>query len=230
MSVWIEGTTKNCTMTAEQYTRFTPYTHLTTFTVKGVVPCSLKGKTETIYVRFNNRELIKDAGGNALSTQVLHAYALRYVYVSDAEKAALDGAGSAFTSSSLVSFGLVIGLCLLQSVAVGSFWIFVNMLQVLSYVPAISCEFPNNLEVFLTEYLTVGKVSIPFDILPSWIPNPLSYLSGFITTPFNERFELCGYQTFSFIYNFADQLITWLLVLLFYILLRILTYMIPESK
>lgn len=229
MTIWIEGTTEECEMKVRPYTNFTAFTHFTRFLVQGVVACSLKGKTEVVYVRFEKPSLIKDLSNNALSTQLLQANTIRYVYVSDSQAAAISGAGTSFTATSLLTFGLVLGASLLQSAAVGSFWVFVNMLQMLSYAPAINCDFPYNLEVFLTEYLSVSKVSIPFNLLPTWIPNPLSFLSGFLTTPFNARFLLCGYESFSFIYNFADQLLTWLLVLLFYILLRILTYLIPEK-
>ena len=230
MTIWIEGAKDECAITVKPYTNFTAFSHFTKFMVQGTVPCSLKGKAETVFVRFERSELIKDLGNNALSNKLLQAAMLRYIYVSDSQAAAISGAGSSFTASSLATFGLVIGVSLLQSAAVGSFWVFVNMLQILSYVPAINCDFPYNLEVFLTDYLSVSKVSFPFAILPSWVPNPLSYVSRFVTTPFNSRFLLCGYESFNFIYNFADQLLTWLLVLLFYIVLRVLTWLIPETK
>ncbi len=230
MTVWIEGAKGACDFKASPYTGFAAGVHLTEFFVQGTVSCSLKGKSEIIYVRFNKLGVITDLQGNKLSTQLLHGEALRYVYVSDSEAAVVAGTGSAFTASSLVTLGLVVGVNMLQSAAVGSFWVFVNMLQMLSYVPAINCDFPYNLETFLTKYLTVSKISIPYDIFPDWVPNPMSYLSSFVTLPFSARFEVCGYETFSFIYNFSDQLTTWLLIFAFYVLLRILTHIIPESK
>ncbi len=229
MSVWIDGA--SCKISSvEMQTNFSAYTHMNSFKLSVSVPCTLKGKSETFNVQFNDLALIRDNGDNKLSTPLITARAPKYTYASAAEKAAVSTSGSAFQAVTLATFALVIVLSMLQSAAVGSFWIFVNMLQLLSYIPAIDCVFPYNLNAFLTQYMSVSSVSIPYSILPDWVPNLLSYLSDFVTEPFNSQFEGCGYESLSFIYNFADQLTTWLLVLMFYLLLRFLTWIVPVSK
>ena len=201
----------------------------TKIVIETEVLCSLKGR-ETFYLKFKNPMYITDNIGNPLSTTEITAQALKNNYMDSKQKAVVQGAGTAFSGTSIATLAFVIGMNMIQSAAVGSFWAFINMLQMLSYLPMIDCDIPQNLVVFLTQYMTVGKVSLPFDMMPSWIPNPLAYLPTFLTDPFNGRFSLCGYATLSFIYNFADQLTTWCLLLAFYIALCILTKWIPESS
>ncbi len=104
------------------------------------------------------------------------------------------------------------------------------MLQILSYIPAIGCQIPSNLQVFLTEYLAVAKMTVPLKALPGFIPNPLGWLGDFLTVPVNLRFSICGYESVSFIYNFADQLLTWVLLAVGYIALCLLTSILPKSR
>ena len=94
----------------------------------------------------------------------------------------------------------------------------------------INCYIPQNLEQFLTTYLIMQNLVIPFNIFPSFIPNPLSIFSGFLSASFVANFKLRGIQSLSFLYNFADQLFTWLVLGIIYIVLKILTKCIPEKK
>ncbi len=140
----------------------------------------------------------------------------------------MSGSGTALSVASWATFILALGLVLFQSVAIGSFWAFINMLQMISFLPIIDCVIPSNFETFITQYLTVGDVSFPFDTFSEYIPNPLSYLSAFITNPLDSRYFQCGFESLSFIYNFGSQLVTWLLVGLFYLLIRILVRAFPR--
>eukprot|EP01022_Parablepharisma_sp_SALTPOND_P034527 TRINITY_DN920_c0_g1_i1.p6 TRINITY_DN920_c0_g1~~TRINITY_DN920_c0_g1_i1.p6 ORF type:complete len:224 (+),score=6.17 TRINITY_DN920_c0_g1_i1:3523-4194(+) len=210
-------------------TAFSANTVFDSLPIQANVTCSLRNY-EIFKVKFLNPKLIQDLRNNSLCTPVLTARALRYVYISEAEKIAIEGTGSAFSVMSLITLGLAILIRLLKSAAMESFWDFVNMLQLLSFGPIISCVVPHNLEMFLTEYLEVCKVTFPFRLLPSWLPSPTDYLSSFLTVPFNERFLICGYEALSFIYNFAEELATWVLLLGFYILLKLLTCIFSKSS
>ncbi len=192
--------------------------------------CSLSAGEATFVLRFQHTEYLQDRAGNDLATNMLTAKSEQYVYQSAAEKAALSGSGSAFNGISLATFALAVGMSMFQSTAVGSFWSFVNMLQILSFLPIIDCNIPYNFEVFITQYLTVSQVTIPFNMLPSWMPNPLDYFSGFVTDALNDRYSLCGFAAVNFIYNFGAQIVTWLLLFLFYVLIRALTAIVPKSK
>jgi len=104
------------------------------------------------------------------------------------------------------------------------------MLQILSFIPGINCYLPPNLETFLTEYLNIGNLVFPFQLLPDWIPNPLSWLSYYLMNPISTRFSLCGYESISFIYNFGAQLFTWVLLFIGYLILTAITKLFPEPK
>ncbi len=191
------------------------------------VKCSLKGY-ERFQVTFRNPQLVQDLHNNSLQNPVITANTLSYVYVNPTQRAVLEGAGDTFTVMTFLTFAFVIGMNLLQSAAVGSFWAFINMLQLLSYIPVINCTLPYTLEVFLTQYLSVSKVSFPFQLFISGF-SLLSWPT-FLTLPLNPRFSLSGYDSTSFIYNFAEQLSTWLLLALLYVLLCVLTKVFPEPK
>lgn len=200
------------------------------FSIETEISFDLKGGVEKFYVKFGDKMLIQDLAGNALSTDSVDALALRKLYFSATEQAATETIGAGFQSSGLLTFAGLIALNLLQSVAMGSFWTFVDTIQFLSYLPLIDCFIPGNLEMVLSDYLTVGDIKIPFDMLPEWVPSPKKLLVVFELMPFNERIVTAGYESLSFIYNFAEDLVTWTLLGLFYILLNMLTRLFPGVK
>ena len=100
----------------------------------------------------------------------------------------------------------------------------------ISYLPLINCKIPTNLQIFLTNYLSVAKIVIPFQLLPAFIPNPLAFLTDFLTEPFSYLYSYCGYYSLSFIYNFASELFTWLFLLIIYLILNFLTWIAPRPK
>ena len=165
-----------------------------------------------------------------LANNVLRVKTKKWTYSSGLEQTVLDNAGSAFSAVSYLTLAFALAMCLFQSAAVGAFWSFVNMLQILSYLPIIDCDLPSNFEIFITEYLTVSQVVFPFQMLPQFVPNPLSFLTDFLTAALNDRYSLCGYESVSFIYNFGSQLLTWILLFLLYLVLLILVRIIPKSK
>jgi len=230
MEITIQGLKENCEIILEPISEFAINTTLSKFSLRVIATCTLKGKTEIYILKFKNPSLIHDPAGNILVTPSLHARTLRSIYISKGQQAAIESAGSAFSFTSLISLGLVLGMSLLQSTVVGGFWAFVNMVQILSYIPILKLDIPYNLSVFLTQYLSVAKVSIPFKILPDYIPNPAKFLSAFITDSLGENFNICGYETFSFIYNFGQEIVTWFCILGFYLVLTILDSILPETR
>lgn len=192
--------------------------------------CSLPAGKAYFQVKFVYPTKITDSDYNALATSILKVKTQKFNYISDTEKAALSATGAAFDNSGIVTFIIMITISLVQSAAIGSFWSFVNMLQILGYVPAIQCFIPYNLEIFLTEYMSVKKVVFPFYLLPDFILNPARIVAAFITAPLNNRFLMVGYGSLSFIFNFSEELSTWILLLFFYLLLRFLCFVLPEDK
>ncbi len=230
MDLTIKGTKESCDFDWELSDSFPAGKELSQLTLLVNVYCSLSEGAQTFVLRIHNTEYLQDSSGNDLATNLLTAKSKKFAYISATEAAVLSGMGAAFSTASLATFLLALAMCLFQTVAVSSFWSFVNMLQILSYLPIINCNIPYNFEVFITQYLTMSQITFPTELMPDWMPNPLAYFESFITEALNERYSLCGYDSLSFVYNFGNQIFTWLLLLLFYILLRILTWMIPKSK
>jgi len=230
MKITIEGLKEECELNSQILNTFSANASITTIYLHVNATCTLKGVIETYIINFLQLSLIKDHAGNALDTPILKAKTMRSIYISEAEKAAIEGSGSAFSVSSMTTFGVVIGISMLQSTVLNGFWAFVNMVQILSYIPILNLEIPYNLEIFLTEYLSVARVAIPFKMLPKIIPNPFDFLSSFITDSLGENFRICGYETFSFIYNFGEELTTWAFLFAFYLVLAFLDAVLPEKS
>jgi hypothetical protein len=101
---------------------------------------------------------------------------------------------------------------------------FLGMIQMLSYIPLLHCKIPENFK-----YFGVSKVSIPFESLPDWVPNPISFGNNFIIDPNNPEATAFGYISSCFLYNFRDQLFTWFTVILMYLAFCILTKIPKEA-
>ncbi len=198
--------------------------------IQVAVPCSLHGNAEEFYVTFEKPKAICDLSGNPLSVSELHALAKRYVYIDSSMEAAVGGTGSAFTAASMAALGFALGMNLFQSSVTSTFWVFMDLLQMLSYLPLIDLEMPDNLELFLTEYMTVGSLTVPFQILPSWVPNPANFLTDFAGEMLDSRFITCGYESMSFVYNMSDTLFTWVLLLGLYLFLRAMAACLPRKR
>eukprot|EP00826_Nyctotherus_ovalis_P051748 TRINITY_DN6483_c0_g1_i10.p1 TRINITY_DN6483_c0_g1~~TRINITY_DN6483_c0_g1_i10.p1 ORF type:complete len:250 (-),score=84.38 TRINITY_DN6483_c0_g1_i10:889-1638(-) len=230
MSVAIRGIQDNCEFTWDLQDNFPENYELNELTINTHPKCSLKGAAQTYVVTFHNTSLITSLGGNAMSEDNLKVSALRYVYINQGQGNTLAAVGNAFSSTSWATLIGMLGMSLFQSVAIQSLWNFINMLQIISYIPVMDCFIPSNLELFLTEYLDIKNLALPLDLIPSFKYNPLNYVEAFVTDPFSEKFSLAGYQTISFIFNFSNEITTWLLLLLLYFVLKLACAVIPESR
>eukprot|EP00826_Nyctotherus_ovalis_P034322 TRINITY_DN2838_c0_g1_i1.p1 TRINITY_DN2838_c0_g1~~TRINITY_DN2838_c0_g1_i1.p1 ORF type:complete len:211 (-),score=49.39 TRINITY_DN2838_c0_g1_i1:204-836(-) len=190
--------------------RYRPYEGLYSVVLQTEITSSLKGN-EDIYVDFKDRSLIGDVNGVSLRTEQLKGKALRQLYIPEN----VDSAGNLLVASTIITFILTVGLNPFKSSH--SFWVFVNMMQFVSFLPAIDCVIPGNLELFITKYFGVSKVSIPFEYLPDWVPNPANFMKQLETQPLNEKFQKLGYTSVSFIHNFSGQFFTILAVALAYL-------------
>ena len=186
--------------------------------------CSLD--RDTYIVQFNDRSRIQDLAGNSLATEFLTAKTGRHKYRTTDDTVGTLGAIIKYSLTS--TFLLMLFLSIFLGLPIGSLWHFLNMLQILSYLPMLNYDLPDNFRTVLVEYLSGDFFALPFDMIPEFPYNPLNYLSVFITEPFNERFEELEYETISFIFNFSEGLLTWLTLLLIYIGLRVLQCIAPR--
>jgi hypothetical protein len=196
-----------------------------TLQIKVSPKCSLD--KDTYIVQFKDRSKIQDLAGNSLNTEFLTVKAGRFKYVLTDKAAGMLGATIKYATTG--TFVFMLFLSLFHGYAIGSLWHFINMLQILSYLPILNCELPNNYRLVLTEYLSENFFTIPFDLIPEFPYNPLNYLSVFIVEPLNDRFKELDYESISFIFNFSEELLTWLVLLLVYIVLLILRCLAPNS-
>eukprot|EP01022_Parablepharisma_sp_SALTPOND_P000759 TRINITY_DN104_c0_g1_i1.p1 TRINITY_DN104_c0_g1~~TRINITY_DN104_c0_g1_i1.p1 ORF type:complete len:558 (-),score=49.25 TRINITY_DN104_c0_g1_i1:6073-7746(-) len=233
--VQLEGVPEDCTFVYNVQPTLKEFTKMNITTQIG---CSVKGNVERFVVTIHPNASIKDFGGNDLANNVLEVKVYRRLHISQGEKQAAEGCGSAFASTSLLTFAFSCGIILFQyffyytknrSVAVTSFWSFINMLQIISYLPSINCNIPPNLEILLTEYLTMKKLVFPFSSLPNFIPNPLFWVNYFVNVPLTDKLKVLGYASVHFLYNFAEELLTWILLALIYLILSFLVCICPES-
>ena len=195
-----------------------------TLQIKVSPKCSLH--RDTYIVLFNDRSKIQDLSGNSLATEFLTTKTGRYKYETIGGIENIIGATIKYATMS--TFVFMLFLSIFHGYAVGSLWHFINMLQILSYIPILNCDLPYNFRIILTEYLSEDFFVLPFDIIPEFPYNPLNYLSVFITEPFNEKFEELDYESISFIFNFSDELLTWLFLFLIYIILKVLECIAPK--
>eukprot|EP00826_Nyctotherus_ovalis_P014886 TRINITY_DN14188_c0_g3_i1.p2 TRINITY_DN14188_c0_g3~~TRINITY_DN14188_c0_g3_i1.p2 ORF type:complete len:232 (-),score=31.38 TRINITY_DN14188_c0_g3_i1:70-765(-) len=219
-----------CKMSWKFISSFSINERLRKIEIQGNPGYSLQTGEDDYVVHFKDTLLIIDLALNKLSTDTIQARILRYLYMSNTEQGYSEGIGSVFNSSSLITFGLMIFISLFQSASVAAFWSFLNMVQQLSYLPTLNCLLPSNLSVFLIDYMNVKKMAIPLELLPDFELNPLNYMADFLIAPFSEQFSFAGYESLSFIFNFVDELLTWFLLCLLYILLSFLCSLTTKSK
>eukprot|EP00826_Nyctotherus_ovalis_P037999 TRINITY_DN3520_c0_g1_i10.p1 TRINITY_DN3520_c0_g1~~TRINITY_DN3520_c0_g1_i10.p1 ORF type:complete len:539 (+),score=102.67 TRINITY_DN3520_c0_g1_i10:155-1771(+) len=230
MSVALKHLRARCTVLWELQTRFPRGHVINQLVIKADPQCSLQESVQLYVVTFKDLSLITDLKGKQMRTSVLEVRAKAYSHLSSAEAASLSAVGDAFGSASIATVILMLAIALFQSAAISSFWNFINMLQLLSYLPALNCLMPYNLEIFLTQYLTVEGIALPFSMLPDFALNPMRYIDSFVTDPFSDRFLAAGYESISFIFNFSDEILTWLMLLLLYLLLKLLCCLVPQKK
>ena len=228
MTVALEGA-ENCNLNWKFANAFNIGSIHIKFNIEIIPECTVRASMKYV-VHFLSPDLITDLSDNILATDNLKANAKNSYYTSADEQAAISALGTGFTSSSYVTFGVIIGFSLFQSADTGPFWIFLNMLQLISYLPILKVFVPQTLSTFLTEYLSITNLSIPFDLIPDIGFDPLGLFEYFIAYPFNEFFEIAGYESINFLFNFADELLTWFLLLLLYLLLIILNKIVPKEK
>lgn len=184
--------------------------------IEPVVPYTLKGKVETFFVNFQNREFIEDISQSKLQTASVSAPALKM----DVIKEELKTAGSLLSASSYITLLVSVLLSFKSNPA---FWVYIGMMQLLSYIPLLDCTVPSNFVYFVKEFFGVSKASIPFDSFPSWVPNPTPLINKFKIAPSYENAVDTGYDSVCFIYNFGYQLFTWAIMLALYGAFNILT-------
>ena len=215
---------KKCKLTFKLLTTFPKDTILTEVQVNISSQGILRGGEQCAFT-FENKEFITDLSENPLETEVLKMKLPKFTHE---ESEGIKAIGGTINAASTYTIIVILGLSLFQGQAVGSLWDFINMVQMVSFIPLLDCNIPNIFRLLLTEYLTITKVVIPFNSIPDFPYDPLSQLTRFLTEPLNEKFEELGYESISFIFNFSEELLTWIVLGLTYPLLKVLYKTAPK--
>ena len=126
---------------------------------------AIRGTDEQFHIEINDGAFF-DSRNDYLSKSNFKLPAKRQLKISTT----LGTFGLGFIASTYMTFIMAIGVNPFKSKP--EFWIFISTVQILSYIPVLSCVLPINLKYFLVNYFGVSKSSIPFDSFPSWMPNP----------------------------------------------------------
>lgn len=182
---------------------------------------NVRGIDEMLHIIFDNDTFL-DSNGRELNKKTFDVPARRQLYISEV----LAKLGSVFLWLTYATLIITIGINPFKSKP--SFWVFMSLMQMLSYIPVLNSIAPETLKLILTTYFGVSKSSIPFELLPSWIPNPKDFIAKFETDPLNSKFDETGYRSKSFIYNFCDQLGTWIILALAYFFIILGGKLLPK--
>ncbi len=83
-------------------------------TLTPTLKCSLKGRKEEFVVLIDPPSLLPDLFGNNLSTGVVKGRAVGFSYMSESDKAVIEGSGSMFSLSGIITFGMICAMILFQ--------------------------------------------------------------------------------------------------------------------
>ena len=201
----MEGIAFDRTIIQWDFTKsFKSNTKFTELALNTTIPFTIQGNNELFTITITNNTIIQDFAGNLLLNTKFQIPAIRYLILTGA----IQIVGNLFVIVGYLGLIITMGLSSFKSST--EFWAFLSTLQILSYLPLLDCVIPSNMKSFFTDYFGVSKSSIPFDSLPGWVPNPLNFLALFKGNPYNERFNELGYKSLSVIYNFSNQIGTWL--------------------
>lgn len=224
------STDRKCKVTWNLDNEFEANTIITQLSISATPECTLKSGKMIFIVHFEDLFLLVDDSGNELTTDTLRSIPIRASYISKDSLSTIEGAGAIVEVSNIATYAIMGVSLLVQSVAIEPFWAFMNMLQVLSYLPILDLEIPYILEMFLTEYLSLTGLTIPTELLPDFPYNPAKYANQFLSDAFNDKFALLNYESFNFLYVFYDELFTWFLMGLIYLVLLFLCSLVESPR
>ncbi len=150
-------------------------------------------------------------------------------WIDPSARLVVSSTGDSFKYANFAVVGLSLLQYMAQSVALGSVWALVNMLQILYYTQLLEMQIPQNLQLFLNNYLSVAKMKLPFSVDLTLI-FPASWVSQLESCFLGIQFQSFGLNTASFLYNFYEQLFTWVLLFCCYIGLSVLDRLRPKGR
>ena len=132
-----------------------------------------------------------------------------------ADKSLIEGAGETLMYSVLGLFNLNIILAIIFSSAMCYLLPLFNLIQLIALIPLLQIAIPENLRMFITDYLMFAHFKFDFLINPfhRW---GLIDLSEVNYNPLNNNFEENGVNSRAYIVNYGGQLVIWAIIIVFY--------------
>ena len=96
-----------------------------------------------------------------------------------------------------------------------------NLIQLILFIPLLELELPENLRIFITEYLQFANFNFTFLYNPfhKW---KMINLNEVNYNPLNDNFDRNGIKSRAFIVNYGGQLMFWTFIMFLYFPITIL--------
>lgn len=117
----------------------------------------------------------------------------------------IESAGSSMVISMLVALGVNAVFAFLSSGSMELMWSFLNVVQIMNYIPLINIKFPNTV-IYLFSYLKIANTDIQY--FEAWFQSVFNLNSNTFKDdrPVNKNFNNAGYPSMRIIMNLGSQL------------------------
>ena len=119
------------------------------------------------------------------------------------------------------AFFLQLVICILFAGSMNILFPLFNLIQLILLIPLLELELPENLSIFIREYLQFASFNFEFLYNPFHRWNFID-LSEVNINPLNDNFEENGLKSRSLMVNYGGQLMLWTIIILLYIPITIL--------
>ena len=121
----------------------------------------------------------------------------------------------------MITFLLQLLICIFFAGSINILLPLFNLIQLILLIPLLELELPENLRVFISEYLQFASFNFEFLYNPFHRWNLID-LSEVNINPFNDNFEENDVKSRSLMVNYGGQLMLWIITILLYIPITIL--------
>ena len=146
-------------------------------------------------------------------------YIYIYIHIDDAKITKSTGNGILYAAMGTLCLNLLLSILFTSSL---NFLLpLFNMIQLIIFIPLLELQIPENLRVFITEYLQFANFNFGFLYNPfhKW---KFLNLSEVNVNPLNDNFERNDVKSRAFIVNYGGPLVVWTFIILLYIPITIL--------
>ena len=183
----------------------------------------LGGNRETLSLTIHNRSIIQDLDDNTLSTEYVETDLDIFLsYLSEEDEAAASSQSSASIVTLILTFGTSIFIQVALGGTIEATWLLLGTLQLMSFLPLLTLHVPSNFRQFSKNLAVLHGE-------PGVIPNIFQGVydsMDIVEEPFNQYFELMGFNTSYILLNSGRKVLLWAVMGIFmgisYILMDLL--------